>query len=627
MKKWLSLCLALLLAFSMLICAAAEGSYTPGTYTATEYGMMGDVTVTVTFDENSITSVVADGPRETAGIGTLALEQLPSLILEAGSTGVDAIAGATVTSTAILKAVDETIALARGDAAAATTDDYPTQADLIVVGAGASGLASASRAREIGQSVIVLEAAGRVGGAASLSAGNLTDINDELNQAAGRNDEALQKYLDYDVKNFEGEWAQDLLTLQDQIRTYLASDRTDRFDSIEMIMVDHYIGCSGKDLDGVSATLDYPLIRKAMDANVEIADWLFENGLTRKDSITNTHQITPLGGGTELINVENKIAEETGATILLNMRAVELIQEDGQVVGVIAENGDGKRITFRSENGVVLATGSFSGNAEMCAEYQNVAIGPSEKGSTTGPETNRGDGLVMASAIGAQLRDMQFIGFQANSYRNGPSKLEAQLTCAGKQFMVNENAVRFYRETNDKGSKNTKELYKPASNQPDAAFFFIGDKKMAEEMEADKPGIVEDLQKRGLLFVADTLEEAAVIAGLDADVLAETAEKHNSYVDAGYDPEFGRTEFNGKLEEAPYLIMQMQAAYHLTFGGLVTDLEARVLDTENEPIPGLYAAGDVTTGIEGATHWTGDCLTAAIFYGRVAAETALSDHP
>ncbi len=116
------------------------------------------------------------------------------------------------------------LAQAKGEAIEETTE-IPTEADLLVVGAGAAGLAAAAGARENGQTVIVLEAGGRVGGAASLSAGNLTIISDEMNKAAGRNDEALQKYLSYKPEEFEGKWAEDLLTLQQQIQEYLASDR------------------------------------------------------------------------------------------------------------------------------------------------------------------------------------------------------------------------------------------------------------------------------------------------------------------------------------------------------------------------------------------------------------------
>ena len=99
--------------------SAATGPLSAGTYTASANGM-GEVTVTVTVDEaGTITDVTADGPGETPGIGTNAIEQLPAAILEAQSADVDAVASATITSNAILTAVRDCLTQASGGGAAA----------------------------------------------------------------------------------------------------------------------------------------------------------------------------------------------------------------------------------------------------------------------------------------------------------------------------------------------------------------------------------------------------------------------------------------------------------------------------------------------------------------------------
>ena len=132
-KQALSLLLAAVMALAPTACApAAEedgapvetpqatpaqaegGLYTPGEYSATQTGFGGDVTVTMTFDENAITNVVVVGDGETAGIGSRAVEDLPQSILDAQSAEVDGIAGATVSSNAILSAAKECIQLASG---------------------------------------------------------------------------------------------------------------------------------------------------------------------------------------------------------------------------------------------------------------------------------------------------------------------------------------------------------------------------------------------------------------------------------------------------------------------------------------------------------------------------------
>ena len=119
------------------------------------------------------------------------------------------------------------------------------------------------------------------------------------------------------------------------------------------------------------------------------------------------------------------------------------------------------------------------------------------------------------------------------------------------------------------------------------------------------------------MFVADTLEEAATMAGLDLQVLRATVDQYNSDVKAGEDPDFGRKEFNGKVETGPFVISKLEMHYHLTFGGLVIDTNAHV-----QPISGLYAAGDVTSGYEGAAHQSGDCLSVVVYYGKTAGVNA-----
>jgi fumarate reductase flavoprotein subunit len=130
MKRVLSMLLCILLAFGLAGCTqevpainptpaptpepAAQGKYTPGTYTAQAKGFGGSVTVTIEFDSNAITNVVIDGPNETVGIGMMAVEKMPEMIKEAHGADIDAVSGATITSTAVLQAVDTVLNAAMG---------------------------------------------------------------------------------------------------------------------------------------------------------------------------------------------------------------------------------------------------------------------------------------------------------------------------------------------------------------------------------------------------------------------------------------------------------------------------------------------------------------------------------
>lgn len=612
-------CLALSGCASSGTSSSDEEKYTPGTYTATEKGMGGDVTVEITFDSNKITEVKITGDDETPGIGTLAIEQLPDVILEAQSADVDVISSATVTSTAILNATATCIAQATGTSEESSDEALTDEtADVIVIGAGGAGLSAAASAGQNGSSVIVLEANGIIGGSTIRSGGHILVFDENINATMERNDKSLQKYLDYNKEDF-GEWSETLVTLQQQIEDYLESNQEGRFDSVEMALIDHYLKGQGTDKEGNEVTLDFDLTKTAFENANELNAWLCESGMEIQDKMYNAHGGTPVDGSSGLINALEKAANDAGAKILLNVRATELIEEDGVVTGVIATSSDGNKYTYHANKGVIIATGSFSSNGEMAAKYQTMGEGLTAENGSTNPSTNTGDGIVMAENIGAELRDMGFLCTLLAGYHGGCTTSEFGKINGTQQLILNANGVRFTNDAKLAGMTTIGGL----NDQPGALAYYIGDSKMIEAINTVQEGLVDDLASRGDWFVvADTLEEALEKAGLDVETSLNSIEQFNTYVDENNDADFGRTEFNGKVENGPYVVAKMENLYHLTFGGLVINTNAEVLDTDNNVISHLYAAGDVTSGFEGATHQSGDCLTMVLYYGKVAGEQA-----
>ena len=613
MRKMLACVLALFLIAGSFVVGAADSLYTPGTYEASVQGMGGQVTVTMEFSEDAILSVQAVGEKETVGIGDIAIEQLSKIILETQSADTDVITGATVSSTAMLTAAADCISQAKG---IATKEEVITEetADVIVVGAGAAGLSAASAAIDAGASVIVLEANSFLGGAAGTSMGNILDLDPEKFAAADRNDEALAKYEGYGEDRFPEPWKTDYRTLMEQIEAYKNNGlEKGAFISAERIMIDHYVKGMGQDLEGNTVSLDYNMIRSGVDNALANYNWLKTFGLTTTPLME--YVSTPEGRGMGLIELLNKASD--GAQIRLSTRAVELIMEDGKVSGAIAEDASGNRITYHANRGVVLATGSFSSNGEMVAEYQKIGTGLTADIPSNNPAGNRGDGIVMAKALGAQLRDMSFIQTYLKGYQNLAASGEAGNAFKAAQLIVNSNALRFADDSNQQ-----RIVSREGNDQPDGILFAVGDGKMIETLNGQKEGFADELITRGMAYKADTLEELAALAGLDAATLTATVEGFNRFVDAGEDTDYGRKTFNGKVEAGPYYAAKLQLACHLTFGGLVIDDEARVLNTEGNPIPHLYAAGDVTSGYEGIVHQTGNCLSIIINTGRTAGTNA-----
>lgn len=254
----------------------------------------------------------------------------------------------------------------------------------------------------------------------------------------------------------------------------------------------------------------------------------------------------------------------------------------------------------------------------MAAAYQNVVTGMNAENGSTNPATNVGDGIVMAEAVGAALRDMQFLCTMNFGYHGGCGYADWSKIVGTQKLIVNAESVRIGDET--KGSTAGS-----ITSQPGGHIYLVGDQDMIDALNAVKEGFADQLIESGVLVTGATVEEAAQAAGLNPETLVATVETFNGYAENGSDPDFGREEFNGKVEGDICCIAIGEAFYHLTFGGLVIDENANVLDVNGSPIQGLYAAGDLTSGFEGAAHISGDCITAAIYFGQVGGENAAAN--
>ncbi|HLR91769.1 MAG TPA: FAD-binding protein, partial [Atopostipes sp.] len=133
---------------------------------------------------------------------------------------------------------------------------------------------------------------------------------------------------------------------------------------------------------------------------------------------------------------------------------------------------------------------------------------------------------------------------------------------------------------------------------------------------------IDELVEEGTIFRADSIEELAEQLEIDPAVLQETHDTFNGYVEAGEDADFGRTLFGEPLVTPPFFASPRVPTVHHTMGGLQINLQTEVLNEVGEPIPGLYAAGEVTGGIHGANRLGGNALVDIHVFGRVAGETA-----
>jgi len=624
MKKIISILLALSMLLS-LSAAMADG-LTAGTYSATVDGRNGKLTLSVTVDEAAITAIEIGEHQETAGVADPALTLLVEDVIKHQSVGVDAMTGATITSDAVLLAVSECLKQAGAnlddwnkEVVKVAGEDIELTADVIVIGGGGAGLAAAAAAGDAGASVILIEKGSALGGNTILSGGAYNAADPEMQQKVEMSEatrKELLSYLDFKEEDF-GDFAPSLTILKDQISQYVASGATYLFDSPELHIIQCYIGAKREALDGTVILPNYELISNMCYKSLDTLHWMQELGLPTEIELTTavgalwmrTHNI----GAKALISTLNDYALNKGAEIMFNTKATELTMEDGKVVGVIAEQNDGTKVIMHANKGVVLATGGFAGSVELVAKYNTYWPNFSMDIKTDNTPNATGDGIFMAEAVGANTLGMGFTQMLPTC-----SALDGTAgKGVGSRMYINREGLRYVNENSERDV-----LSSAALAQTDGMFFGVGDVNMYNSKNSRNENAVAEGEAKGYWYCADTLEEVANEAGVNAENLLATIEKFNSYVDNQEDPEFGRYSFLGKIGEGPYILVPMAPALHHTMGGVEINIETQVIDTNGNVIPGLYAAGEVTGGIHAGNRLGGNAIADIIIYGRIAGANA-----
>lgn len=565
--------------------AAWDGSYQAGTYTATAKGHNGDITVEVTFTENAISEVKVLEHKETLGLGygvsTAAIDAYPAQIVESQSLAIDAVTNATVTSNAVLAAVADAVTQAGGDAEAlkipAEKDGAEAalyNVDVVVVGAGAAGLSAAITAQEAGANVLLLEKGGVSGGSTVRSGGKIL--------AAGTPWQEKQGFTDTPEMMYD----------------YLMSF----------------------DRDGI---MSEELVGTFCENSAENLQWLEDRGVKVQDVEYIHSALTPwrvhntMGGGGQTSGHGGQITapltnlyEEKGGKTIYNCRAEELItDESGAVVGVKATMSDGTPVTVNAK-GVILATGGYAKNEEMLDKYEDF-LPNNLYGSV--PNTCTGDGLTMAMAVGAKNFDapglqMVYVSYDCYCGINEESGL-----------IVSEDGQRVVDEYTYQSH-----VAQALADADSTCGYYIAAKKDGAAVEP-YPTIQMGVTLEHVPH-ASTIGELAGMIGVDASALESTVARYNELCAKGVDEDFGKpAQYMIPVEGDEYYAFRMTPGTSVTFGGLEIDVSGRVLDTENKPIDGLYAAGEVAfTGLFDAEYpCCGMAIGSAVYYGRAAAKTAV----
>lgn len=451
---------------------------------------------------------------------------------------------------------------------------------LVVVGAGMAGFAAALQAAQAGQDVVILEKLSETGGSSAMSGGCLAFAGTDLQHANGVEDSSELLFNDLrEVGRFEN---------------------------------------------------DEALVRAYVDNQLDTYEWLKEAGVrfgphvetSSGQSVPRVHNVDPA----DAVRALAASAKRSGRVQLLtDTRALRLIRDPGsqRVVGVRAQRGD-QTFQVLGSRGVVLASGGFVQDAGLIHRYApqyhpDAAV-------FIGGEGNTGDGLRMAQQLGADFRDMIYIKGTYGKHPTDETNHHSLLAVYKGAIAVNQDGRRYVDE-----SISYKLLGDACIQQPYGATFQIFDQPIFDS--GDDQTRILDINRRheeGLVFQADTLQELATMLEIPVQALLDTVHAYNAHVDAGHDPEFGRAHLvhqHGKLvkiETGPFYAYPSTAAVYGTYCGLCVDAAMRVQDVYGEPLPGLYAAGEVVGGLHGAAYMTGSALGKAAIFGRIAARTALA---
>ncbi|MFW7950937.1 flavocytochrome c [Vagococcus fluvialis] len=580
MKKVLKGFLFSLVLFLLVACSS--GASKDGTYEGEAKGANGPIKVSVTVKKDKIEDIKIVESSETDGVSDLALKQIPEAIVKAQGLDVDAVSGASSTSNAVVDAVKNALEKSGLDIAAMSKvkaslpkakEVSKTDYDVVVIGGGGAGLTAAITAAEKGADVVLLEKLPVLGGNTMISGGEMAAPGNWLQEKEGIKDSKDQFYEDI-IKGGDAE--------NDPALVRVLADNA---------------------LSGAEWLRD--------DVKVEFEDYLlFFGGHSVKRSL-----VPKDASGAELIKKLEKKAKDSKVTILTEADAKKISASNGKEFDQVEAKVDDKDVTFTAKDGIVIASGGFGSNLEMRKKYNKDM---DEKILATTSAGSMGDGILIGEAIGAGTTDMEYIQtYPTCDPETGRLLYVGDVRMEGRSILVNKEGKRFVEELERRDV-----ISKAVTKQSDGFSYMFWDQSAMDASKVDKTHKKEydSLVDRGLLVQADTVEEAAKHFEIDAKELQTTIDNYNKYAKDGKDLEFNKRGELVAFGEGPYYIMKSIPAVHHTMGGLTINTKAQLLDGDKNPIPNVYAAGEVTGDVHGTNRLGSDAIADIIVFGRIAGD-------
>ena len=479
-----------------------------------------------------------------------------------------------------------------------------TNFDIIVIGCGIAGLSAAVSAQQNGSKVAILERAPRE------ERGGNTRYTESFWRMKSE-DEVSEDFEDQFAKN-SGGWP-DPGILEDLVR--------DRENQPAVL----------KSLGIVDPSLIATLAAEAPNA----LKWLKEFGV-KFDFLPlyflsqSTTRMGPIGGGLALVDALGSYADNNtdDITFFYETAAKKLISDDdGNLIGVSGITKGNKKINLFSSN-VVLASGGFEGNSEMLSHY----VGPQAqfiRPVSRGGHYNRGEGIQMALEAGAASCG-DFSSFHAQPVDPRSKDMEPVVLNYSYGLLINESGSRFTDEAPALVDSTYEAVTRIIMQQKNGIGFAVFDNKLD-----DIDNWNATVRTRVAPYQANTLEELASLIQIPSDEFLRTVNDFNKACpdnQGDFDPlkpdglktdglPLQKSNWSRPLTEAPFRAWPIICSNCFTFGGIKIDERARVINTEGDVIPGLYAAGEVA-GIYYRTYTGATSVMRGAVTGRLAGNDA-----
>lgn len=340
----------------------------------------------------------------------------------------------------------------------------------------------------------------------------------------------------------------------------------------------------------------------------------------------------PLNNG-DLMQAMAELAAQEGVDFYYSTPGVQLITDDsGAVTGVYGEDSDGY-IKFNATNGVILATGDYQNNESLVERYC-----PDVKEFDKKQYGKTGDGILMAMAIGAGFVPVGH-AHMMHDFDSGPMSSQPFLAVNddGERFMNEDctfeeinNVLRYepnpgwYSQIFDDNYEEQVEEWGGSPTDKETLQKYMPEVEMDRSVESGL-GVYEDLIDT---YTADTLEELAEKLGIPSDALVSSVERYNEMCDAGYDSDFGKNPtYLKKIETAPFYGIHKHVRVSALCAGVTVNENYQVTTADGELIPNLWATGFGAGQLCGMPDWSmyqvcmscGSCLTSGRICGIQAA--------